>query len=252
MTFCASVRGLDISFGGHPALREVCVDFPQGKVSVLLGRSGSGKTTLLRSLNRLNECFEGYRGKGEVLVNLGGAASPVRGSKALPLSELRRSVGMVFQTPNPLPLSIRRNMTMPLSLVAGMGRREAEASMERALTEVGLWEEVRGRLDHPALGLSGGQQQRLCLARALALKPEILLLDEPTASLDRLSAGRIEELILSFRERYSVVMVSHSLSQARRLADLLIVMAEGRVDQILPSSCIPRGKAAEFFLEKLL
>ena len=252
MNFCASVRGLGVSFGEHPALREVDADFPQGEVSVLLGRSGSGKTTLLRALNRLNECFEGYRGEGSVSVRLGGAVRPLHGPEALPLSVLRRSVGMVFQTPNPLPLSIRRNMTLPLSLVAGMEKREAESAMERALIEVGLWNEVSGRLDRPALGLSGGQQQRLCLARALALSPEILLLDEPTASLDRPATARIEELILSFRGRYSVVMVSHSLSQARRVADLLVVMADGRIDQTLPAEAVPRGEEAERFLERLL
>ena len=125
-------------------------------------------------------------------------------------------------------------------------------AMEHALTEVGLWDEVRDRLDRPAMSLSGGQQQRLCLARALALEPEILLLDEPTASLDSLAGSRIEELILSFRERYSVIMVSHSLSQARKLADVVFVMSEGRIDQRLSASEIPEGAEAERFLEKLL
>jgi len=252
MKFCASVRGLNIHFGDRTVLRDIDDDFPAGRVTVLLGRSGSGKTTLLRSLNRLNECFEGYRGEGYVSVRLGGTLHPVYGTDALSLSLLRRSVGMVFQTPNPLPLSIRKNLTMPLSIVAGMGKHEAETAMERALTEVGLWDEVRDRLNRPALSLSGGQQQRLCLARALALDPEILLLDEPTASLDSLAGSRIEDLILSFRERYSVVMVSHSLSQARKLADLVMVMAEGRIDQRLPASEIPEGAEAECFLEKLL
>lgn len=252
MNFCASVSGLGVSFSGHSALRDVHVDFPQGEISVLLGRSGSGKTTLLRALNRLNECFEGYSGEGMVSVRLGDTVCPVYGPNALPLPELRRSVGMVFQTPNPLPLSIRKNITMPLSLVMGMEKRAAEAAMEQALLEVGLWSEVASRLDSPALGLSGGQQQRLCLARALALEPKILLLDEPTASLDRLAAARIEELIMSFRGRYSVIMVSHSLAQARRVADLIVVMTDGRIDQTLPASEVPRGEEAERFLEKLL
>lgn len=252
MNCCASVRGLNVFFGDRKVLSGVEEDFPEGGVTVLLGRSGSGKTTLLRSLNRLNECFEGYRGEGSASVRLGGTLHQIYGDDSLSLSLLRRSVGMVFQTPNPLPLSIRKNMTMPLSVVADMGKREAEAAMEHALTEVGLWDEVRDRLDRPAMSLSGGQQQRLCLARALALEPEILLLDEPTASLDSLAGSRIEELILSFRERYSVIMVSHSLSQARKLADVVFVMSEGRIDQRLSASEIPEGAEAERFLEKLL
>jgi len=235
MNCCASVRGLTVFFGAHKALDNVTASFPAGQVSVLLGRSGSGKTTLMRSLNRLNECFEGCREEGEATVTLGGAAHPVRGAGALPLAELRRRVGMVFQNPNPLPVSIRRNITMPLSVVANIPKDEAEASMERALRDVGLWEEVRNRLDRPAAGLSGGQQQRLCLARAIALEPEILLLDEPTASLDRASAARIEELILSFRGRYSIIMVSHSLTQARAVGDCALVLSDGRVENTLDS-----------------
>lgn len=248
---CASIRGLKVSFGGHTALNGVDVDFSEGCINVLLGRSGSGKTTLLRSLNRLNECFDGYRGEGELTVVLDGITHSLMGRSSLPLSVLRRSVGMVFQTPNPLPLSIRKNMTVPLTLVAGKRKDEAEAAMESALTEVGLWEEVRDRLDRSAVELSGGQQQRLCLARALVLEPKILLLDEPTASLDRPAASRIEELIHSFRKRYSIIMVSHSLSQARRVGDFLIVMAEGRVGQKLPASALPRDEA-ERLLEALL
>ena len=252
MNVCVSIRGLKVFFDDQVALDGVDVDFPAGQVSVLLGRSGSGKTTLLRSLNRLNECFEGYRGEGDLTVTLNGATLPLFGEEALPLSELRRSVGMVFQTPNPLPISIRKNMMTPLLLVAGKKKDEAEASMERALRAVGLWDEVSGRLDRMAAELSGGQQQRLCLARALALEPQILLLDEPTASLDRMAASLIEELILSFRGSYSMIMVSHSLSQARRLADYLVVLAEGRVERTFPIAALPRGEEAESFLEALL
>ena len=253
---CASVRGLKVGFGGRMALKGVDADFSEGCIHVLLGRSGSGKTTLLRSLNRLNECFDGYRGEGELTVVLKGVPHALMGRDSgrdsLPLPVLRRSVGMVFQTPNPLPLSIRKNMMIPLTLVAGKGKGEAEAAMEYALTAVGLWDEVRGRLARPAAELSGCQQQRLCLARALALEPEILLLDEPTASLDRPAASRIEELIRSFRGRYSIVMVSHSLSQARRIGDFLVIMAEGRVERTLPACGLPWGGEAERLLETLL
>lgn len=136
---------------------------------------------------------------------------------------------MVFQTPNPLPMSIRRNITLPVSLAGDLSRDRLEEILRERLQEVGLWEEVADRLDSPASTLSGGQQQRLCLARALALDPELLLLDEPTASLDRDAALRIEELILSFRGRRSVILVSHNLRQARRLADVALVLSGGRI-----------------------
>lgn len=249
---CASIRDLCVSFGERVVLHRVALDFPAKKITVLLGRSGSGKTTLLRSLNRLNECFDGYRGSGDISVRLGGAMAPVSGPGALPVSRLRSLVGMVFQTPNPLPLSIRKNMLLPMAMVLGTKKEEAEEAMRLALHEVGLWDEIEGRLDRPAFSLSGGQQQRLCLARALVLKPEILLLDEPTASLDRLAAARIEELILSLKDRYSIVMVSHSLLQAGKLADFLAVMSEGRVEETMNASDLPKGPEAEALLEKLL
>jgi phosphate transport system ATP-binding protein len=249
---CAEVQGLSVSFGTHQALQEIGVKFLAKRINVLLGRSGSGKTTLLRSFNRLNECFEGYRGAGSVKLTLGGIARPVEGPGALPLSRLRQLVGMVFQTPNPLPVSIRKNMSLPLMLVAKLNKDEAEETMRHYLSEVGLWKEVADRLDRSALSLSGGQQQRLSLARALALSPEILLLDEPTASLDRLAASKIEELILELKERYSVIMVSHSLTQARKLADFLTVLTDGRVEETFSSSELPQGAEAEKFLEKLL
>jgi phosphate transport system ATP-binding protein len=250
--FCAEIRGLSVKFGTHEVLKDVGVSFPANRISVLLGRSGSGKTTLLRSLNRLNECFEGYSGTGSVKMALGGVLRPAEGPDSLPLHQLRRLVGMVFQTPNPLPVSIRKNMILPLTLAGKLGKDEAEETMRRALTEVGLWEEVADRLDRPASSLSGGQQQRLSLARALALSPEILLLDEPTASLDRLAANRIEELILALKERYSVIMVSHSLAQAKKLGDFLAVLSDGHVEETLSSSELPQGAEVEKFLEKLL
>jgi phosphate transport system ATP-binding protein len=248
---CAEIRDLSVSFGSRQVLKEISVSFPMKKVSVLLGRSGSGKTTLLRSLNRLNECFEGCRETGSVKMPLDGAPEPVD-IGAFPLPRLRRLVGMVFQTPNPLPVSIRKNMLLPLTLVARLGKDEAEETMKTSLVEVGLWEEVADRLDRPAMSLSGGQQQRLSLARALALSPEILLLDEPTASLDRLAANKIEELILGIKNRYSIIMVSHSLTQARKLGDFFAVLADGRIDETMSSSELPRGAEAEKFLEKLL
>ncbi|MBQ4615599.1 MAG: phosphate ABC transporter ATP-binding protein [Mailhella sp.] len=205
---------------------------PRKKISVLVGRSGSGKSTLLRSLNRLNDEFPGVLVSGQVELDFGSGPVPVYpepGRHPMPLAELRRRVGMVFQTPQVFPASVRRNMILPLSVVAGTPRSELEDRMREALQRVELWDEVADRLDVTAESLSGGQQQRLCLARALALDPEILLLDEPTASLDVHAARHVEELLLSLAPHCTVVMVSHSLEQSLRLADTLTVMGNGRV-----------------------
>ena len=247
-SLCAAVRSLRVSFGGRRVLHGVDADFPARKVTVLLGRSGSGKTTLLRALNRLNECFEDCGTSGDVRVALGGRLLPVEGPDAPSLPRLRRAAGMVFQTPNPLPMSIRRNITLPLSLALekklSRDREKLEAIVRERLLEVGLWDEVADRLDAPAASLSGGQQQRLCLARALALDPELLLLDEPTASLDRAAAHTIEELILSFKGRRSVILVSHSLRQARKLADSALVLSDGRIVRRLSAEAL-RGSVED-------
>lgn len=223
----AEVRGLSVSFGGRQVLREVGFDLPARSITVVIGRSGSGKTTLLRALNRLNECFPGCETRGEVRLRLGGARVPAYGAGAPALEELRRRVGMVFQTPNVLPMSVERNLLLPIRLVRNLSRREQHDLVETSLREAQLWEEVKDRLRADARKLSVGQQQRLCLARALALAPDFLLLDEPTASVDYVAAGRIEGLLKALRERYTVVMVSHSLSQAKRLADRLLVLRDG-------------------------
>ena len=252
MQYCVSLREVSVSFGRRQVLKRVNADIPCRKVTVLLGRSGSGKTTVLRCINRLNESLDGYRGYGTGKIFLDGSVRPLLGAGSLPLSILRRKVGMVFQSPNPLPLSIGRNILLPLALVANKEGLEGEEAMQKALEEVGLWEEVFDRLDRPASSLSGGQQQRLCLARALALTPEILLLDEPTASLDRTAGRIIEELIYTLRERYSILMVSHSLSQARRLGDYFGILADGTLDGLLPASELPHGAEAEPFIANLL
>lgn len=228
--YVVEVRGLRASFGGREVLRGVDAAFPLRAVSVVIGRSGSGKSTLLRSIDRLNEELDGHEWSGEVRIRSGGEMVPVAGRGAPPLAALRRKAGMVFQRPDPLPISIRRNISLPLELARpGLSRGEVEDVMREELIRVGLWGEVSDRLDAPATGLSGGQQQRLCLARALALSPELLLLDEPTASLDRAAADTIERLILDLVEHVSVIMVTHSLAQAARLADRAIVMDDGRV-----------------------
>ena len=223
-----AVSGLNVHFSGKVVLAEVTFCLWPGQITVIVGPSGSGKTTLLRSLNRLNECFPDCRTEGTVHLRIDGRGGDIY-ENFLPLPELRRRVGMVFQTPAVLPFSIWKNLTMPLRVTLGLTGTALSEWAERALQEVSLWDEVKDRLNDAASTLSGGQQQRLCLARVLALEPQILLLDEPTASLDFRAAGRIEELLLKLKDKYTILAVSHSLSETRRLADRVCVLREGRI-----------------------
>lgn len=223
-----TIKNLSVSFDGIPVLTDVSCKTSQGELTVIVGRSGSGKSTLLRGINRLNECFPGCSTTGNVNLSLKDGQLDVYAASTSP-ERLRAHVGMVFQSPNVLPVSIRRNMLLPQKLVRGIVGSVAEEIMKRMLERVGLWEEVCDRLDAQALTLSGGQQQRLCLARALALEPEILLLDEPTASVDYQSARRIEELLLSLKNELPMLVVSHSLSQTKRLADRVLLVRKGQL-----------------------
>jgi phosphate transport system ATP-binding protein len=243
------VRGLTVSFGDRVVLRDLDLAFEARRITVLIGRSGSGKTTFLRTLNRLNDCFPGCAATGSVLLRLARGTVDVLGLREADLPDLRRRVGMVFQTPNVLPASIRKNFHLPLSLVSGLDRAGREERMVDSLAQARLWEEVRDRLDAPATSLSGGQQQRLCLARTLALEPEILLLDEPTASADHHTTARLEETLLALKERYTLVVVSHGLGQARRLADAVAVFREGRAMPVLDPARIREKGGLESCLE---
>lgn len=224
-----TVQRLSVEFSGKIALNAINLSILPRELTVIVGPSGSGKSTLLRAMNRLNESFPGCRTRGTVRIRFDGRWLTVYEDGSISLPELRRKVGMVFQTPTVLPFSIKRNMTMPLKVTLGLRTAELNRRMEWALRQVGLWEEVEDRLAHDASTLSGGQQQRLCLARTLALEPQVLLVDEPTASLDFRATEKIEQLLLRLKERYTVVAVLHSLGQARRLADRLFVLREGRI-----------------------
>lgn len=233
------VRDLTVSFAGRVAVDAVSLDLPRRGVSVFVGRSGSGKTTLLRAFNRLNEEFPHCVTTGRVELDLGRGLEAVyaeAGRAARPLPELRRRVGMVFQTPNVFPASLYRNLAVPLALVAECPKRDLKDRVEAALRDVGLWNEVEDRLDMPAERLSGGQQQRLCLARALALEPDMLLLDEPTASLDVHATAGVEALLERLADRLPLIMVSHSLAQTRRLGHTIFVMDNGRVTHRLDAA----------------
>jgi len=244
------VEGLHVGFAGREVLHNLSAEFHRGQLAVILGRSGSGKTTFLRAFNRLNECFPQSQTRGALRLKLQGEWRDIY-QDAVPLTELRRRVGMVFQTPHLLPTSIIENLALPMKLVLGLPRRDIPPRVERALKEAHLWEEVKARLETPAHTLSGGQQQRLCLARLLALEPEILLLDEPTASLDFLSSLKVEELLLALKDRYTIIAVSHSLSQARRLADEALVFRDGSVVQRLRREDLQTPDTLQTLLEEI-
>ena len=244
------VESLHVGFAGREVLHDLSAKFHRGQLAVILGRSGSGKTTFLRTLNRLNECFPRSATRGFVRLKLQGEWGDIY-QDAMPLSELRRRVGMVFQTPHLLPASIADNLALPVKLVLGVPRRDIPARVEWALKEAHLWEEVKDRLEAPAHTLSGGQQQRLCLARLLALEPEILLLDEPTASLDFRAALKVEELLLSLKERYTIIAVSHSLTQARRLGDEALIFRDGSVVQRLRREDLQTPDTLQTLLEEI-
>jgi phosphate transport system ATP-binding protein len=244
------VENLHVGFAGREVLHGLNAEFHRGRLAVILGRSGSGKTTFLRALNRLNECFPQSETRGSLSLKLQGEWRNIY-QDGLPLPELRRRVGMVFQTPHLLPVSIAENLALPLKLILGAPRRDLPARVKRALEEAHLWEEVQDRLHTPAHTLSGGQQQRLCLARLLALEPEILLLDEPTASLDFRASLKVEELLLSLKERYTIIAVSHSLSQARRLADQAFIFRDGAVAQQLSRADLQAPDTLQLLLEEI-
>lgn len=209
-----SVRQLGVSFHGRPVLDDVSLDIYKGCITALIGPSGCGKTTFLSTLNRLVADQPRAQVRGEVTLDGQSVLAP-----GVNLLALRRRVGMIFQKPNPFPLSIERNLDLPLREHGVRDRHERRARIQAALTDVGLWDEVADRLGAPAMSLSGGQQQRLCIARALVLQPEVLLMDEPCSALDPMSSRTVEELIARLRGRLTVVIVTHNLAQARRIAN---------------------------------
>ncbi|NDV11921.1 phosphate ABC transporter ATP-binding protein [Crenobacter caeni] len=219
---------LSLSVGQHTLLDNISLHLPAHRLSVLLGPSGSGKTSFLRCLNRLHDTVPGARVSGRVRVRVDTGWLDPYAPGTDPVA-LRRHVGMVFQHPQLLPGSIRRNIELPLTLVHALPRAAVARRVETALRDACLWDEVHDRLDAPASTLSGGQQQRLCLARALALQPQILLLDEPTASLDGEAGGKLEAALIALKAKHTLVMVSHNPAQAERIADHIVRFAAGRL-----------------------
>jgi phosphate transport system ATP-binding protein len=219
-----SMVGLTLGFGQATILQDISLDVHRGVVTALLGPTGSGKTTLLRTLNRMNDKVTGYRHAGDVLLEGRSIWHP-----GLDAMMLRRKVGMLFQRPNPFPMSITDNVVAGVRAHKMAGRAQMKAIAEKRLREVGLFDAVSSRLKDSPFRLSGGQQQLLCLARALAIDPDVLLLDEPTSSLDPVATESIEALIRALVPRLTVVIVTHNLAQARRVADRTVFLNKGRL-----------------------
>ncbi|MGE0645284.1 MAG: phosphate ABC transporter ATP-binding protein [Nitrospira sp.] len=208
------VERLSLHYGPTPAFQDVTLVINQGCITTLVGPSGCGKTSFLSSLNRLTDLIPGCRLSGRIRLDGLDVLTP-----DTDVIHLRRRVGMIFQKPNPFPLSIRKNLEFPLREHGLRDRARLARTIETGLRDVGLWDEVKDRLESPALALSGGQQQRLCMARALVLSPDVLLMDEPCSALDPISSGLVEDLIVGLRGRYTILIVTHNLAQARRIAD---------------------------------
>jgi phosphate transport system ATP-binding protein len=217
-----SARGLDFHYGGFHALRGVDIDIPERQVTALIGPSGCGKSTLLRVFNRIYALYPKQRADGRVLLDGEDILDP-----AYPINRLRSKVGMVFQKPVPFPMTIFENVAYGIRHHERLSKPQMAERVEAALRQAALWDEVKDKLGRNALGLSGGQQQRLCIARAVALKPDVLLLDEPTSALDPISTSRIEQLVEELKNDYTIVIVTHNMQQAARVSDYTAFMYLG-------------------------
>lgn len=217
-----SARGLDFYYGQYHALKGIDLDIPEKRVTALIGPSGCGKSTLLRVFNRIYALYPKLRATGEVLLDGENILSP-----QYPLNRLRSRVGMVFQKPVPFPMTIYENIAYGIRHHEKLSRAQMDERVEQALRQGALWDEVKDKLRQNALGLSGGQQQRLCIARAVALKPDVLLLDEPTSALDPISTSRIEQLVEELKLDYTIAIVTHNMQQAARVSDYTAFMYLG-------------------------
>ena len=214
MSDILEAKTLNLWYGEHHALHDVSLSVPEKSITALIGPSGCGKSTFLKTLNRMNDLIPGVKITGEVNYKGQNILAP-----SVDVSALRREIGMVFQKPNPFPMSIYDNVAYGPRTHGVRGKAKLDDIVERSLRGAAIWDEVKDRLKKNALGLSGGQQQRLCIARALAVEPEVLLMDEPTSALDPISTSRIEELALELKERYTIVIVTHIMQQAVRISD---------------------------------
>lgn len=229
------VEGLDLHYRDHHALKDVSLTMPRNQVTALIGPSGCGKSTFLKSLNRMNDLVEGCRVRGSVTLDR------VDVYKGMDVNVLRRRVGMVFQNPNPFPMSVYDNIAFGPRTHGIKNSADLDVIVERSLRDAAIWDELKDRLKKNALGLSGGQQQRLCIARALAVQPEVLLMDEATSALDPISTAKIEELVAQIKARYTIVMVTHNMLQALRVSDKTAFFLLGEI--------VEAGDTDELFTE---
>jgi len=241
------IRNLNAFYGERQVLKDITVEIPKKRVTVIIGPSGCGKTTLLKTMNRLVDLTEGVKVSGKLSVD--GVNIFDNG---VDITDLRKRMGLIAQTPNPLPMSIYDNVAYGPRIHGAKHNKELDQTVERCLQAAGLWDEVKDRLIEPASKLSAGQQQRLCLARALAVKPEVLLCDEPTSALDPISARHIEEQLLVLKKDYTIVFVTHILRQAKRLADYVIFLYLGELIEHGPAETVftqPRNLRTKAYIE---
>jgi phosphate transport system ATP-binding protein len=241
-----SLKGLNFYYNDVHAIQDINMDFPDRRVTALIGPSGCGKSTLLRILNRMYDLYPGQRAEGEVLVDGENIISP-----GVVVSTLRARIGMVFQRPTPFPMSIYENIAFPVRLYRKLPRREMDDLVEKALSRAALWKEVKDKLHRSGLSLSGGQQQRLCIARTIAIQPEIVLLDEPASALDPISMGQIDELIDELRKDFCIILVTHNLQQAARVSDFTAFLYLGKLIEFDSTATIfssPKSKQTEDYV----
>lgn len=240
------VRHLNFYYGNHQVLFDNNLEIPENHVTAIIGPSGCGKSTHIRVYNRIYSLYPDQRAEGEVLLDGVNILSD-----DIDVIDLRRRVGMIFQKPTPFPLSIFENVAFGLRLHYKLSKSELEARVEEALKMAALWDEVRDQLHKPGTALSGGQQQRLCIARTLAVSPEVILMDEPTSAVDPIAAGKIEDLIVSLKSKYTVVIVTHNLQQAARISDYTAFFYKGRVIEFGETRRVftaPREKLTENYI----
>lgn len=239
------VKHMDLYYGDFHALKDINLEIPANEITAFIGPSGCGKSTLLKSLNRMNDLVEGCKITGELLLD----GEDIYGSMDVNL--LRKRVGMVFQKPNPFPMSIYDNIAYGPRTHGIRSKAKLDEIVEKALRDAAIWDEVKDRLKKSALGMSGGQQQRLCIARALAVQPDVLLMDEPTSALDPISTARIEDLAVGLKKKYTIVMVTHNMQQASRISDMTAFFLLGEVieyDRTMTLFSTPKNKKTEEYI----
>jgi len=239
------LRGVNIYYGSHQALFDVSIDVPPNAITALIGPSGCGKTTLVRALNRMNDLVAGCRTTGAIALDGEDIYSDID------VNLLRKRVGMVFQKPNPFPMSVYDNVAFGPRTHGTKSKNKLDGVIEKALTDAAVWDEVKDRLKKNALSLSGGQQQRVCIARALAVSPDVLLMDEPTSALDPVSTSKIEDLVTDLKKNYTIVIVTHNMQQAARISDKTAFFLLGEMIEYGNTEIIfgkPRDKRCEDYI----